>query len=600
MRILGRILASLRPYGGQVILAYLSLISMVAFTLAVPWLLQHVIDTGIANRDQGFLVSAGLLIVLVSVLRGVAGFGQSYLGEAISQKVARDIRNHLYDRIQNLSFAFHDSSQTGQLMSRATADVEQIRMFLNWGLLNTSRTIIMFVIVAALMVQLNGQLALIVYATLPLVVIQAIRAANTLRPLWLEVQQQTGVLTTVLQENLAGVRVVKAFAREEFELDKFNIANLAVREKSLEANRIAAFNQPFMAFIINSATAMILFFGGWQVIQGQLTVGALVAFTGYLTQLAMPIRMFGFMINLAARAVSSGERVYEILDAESAVREHPHAQPLTATVGHVRFENVSFRYGHAAPTLNDVSIDASPGEMVALLGATGSGKSTVMNLIPRFYDVTGGRITIDGTDIREFMLESLRANIGIVLQDVFLFNATIRENIAYGVPHATEAEIHEASRTARIDDFIRNLPDGYETWVGERGITLSGGQKQRIAIARTLLLNPRILILDDSTSSVDMETEFLIQQALTEVMRGRTTFVIAQRLRTIKHADQILVLERGKIVEHGRHESLLTANGYYRQIYDLQLRDQEELLSRGVSASGFEGTATASATRAAR
>jgi ATP-binding cassette subfamily B protein len=586
VRTLGRILRSLLPYWPQVLLAYFCLAATVAFTLAVPYLLKVVIDVGIATADQRFLVGAGLAIVLVSALRGVAGFGQSYLGEAISQRVARDLRNALYDRIQSLSFSFHDTAQTGQLMSRATADVEQIRMFLNWGLLRSSQIIVMLVAVTVLMLRLNVPLALVTLACLPLVMFLAFRAANYLRPLWLQVQQDTGVLTTVLQENLSGMRVVKAFAREDFELEKFNVANRAVREKSLEANRYAAFNQPFMAFIINIATGAILFLGGWQVIHGMMTVGEIVEFIAYLTQLGMPVRMFGFMINMAARAISAGERVFEILDAESAVRDHPGARVLGEIEGHVRFESVSFRYAHASPTLNNVNIDAQPGEMIALLGATGSGKSTVMNLIPRFYDVSDGRITIDGFDLREITLESLRANIGIVLQDVFLFNASIRDNIAYGVPHATSAQIEQAARTARIHDFIVDLPNGYETWVGERGITLSGGQKQRIAIARTLLLDPRILILDDSTSSVDMETEYLIQQALAEVMKGRTTFVIAQRLRTIKHADQILVLDHGEIVERGRHEELLAHVGYYREIYDLQLRDQEELLARAEGPAG--------------
>ncbi|MBI3977226.1 MAG: ABC transporter ATP-binding protein [Chloroflexi bacterium] len=586
MRILGRILWSLLPYWPQALLAYVSLVGNVAFTLAVPYLLKEVIDVGIAERRTDFLAIAGGLVVLFSVLRGVAGFGMSYLGEAVSQRAARDLRNRLYDRIQSLSFAFHDTAQTGQLMSRATADVDQIRMFLNFGLLRSSQLLAMFFAIAVVLFLLNWQLALITFVCLPLVMGQATRVARRLRPLWLSVQQETGVLTTVLQENLAGVRVVKAFAREEHELDKFNAANRAVREKSLEANRLAAFNQPFMAFIVNSVTVVVLWYGGWQIINGGLTVGEIVAFLGYLTQLAMPVRILGFMVNLAARALSAGERVYEILDARSAVANRPGARPIGEIRGHVRFERVSFRYGHASPVLRDVDVDARPGEAVALLGATGSGKTTIINLIPRFYDVTDGRITVDGADVRDVTVESLRAHIGIVLQDVFLFSATIRDNIAYGVPQATDEQIQAAARTARIHEFIAGLPDGYQTWVGERGITLSGGQKQRIAIARTLLLDPRILILDDSTSSVDMETEYLIQQALAEVMRGRTTFVIAQRLRTIKHADQILVLENGAIVERGRHEDLLAREGYYREIYDLQLRDQEELLARVDEVSG--------------
>jgi ABC-type multidrug transport system fused ATPase/permease subunit len=341
-----------------------------------------------------------------------------------------------------------------------------------------------------------------------------------------------------------------------------------------------------MTVLGGMAIVTTIWYGGHEVARGHLTIGDLTAFLFYLQLLQMPVRALGFIVNIVARATSSGQRIYEILDAESAVKEKPNAIELKDVKGHVRFEDVSFGYDAISPVLRHISFEARPGEMVALLGPTGSGKSTIVNLLPRFYDVTGGRITIDGIDIRDVTLASLRRSIGIVQQDVFLFLDTIRENIRYGRPDATDEEVIQAAKIARIHDFIMSLPDGYDTWVGERGVTLSGGQKQRIAIARTLLLNPAILVFDDSTSSVDMETEYLIQQALAELMRGRTTFVIAQRLRTVERADQILVLRRGEIVERGRHEELLAKGGLYRQIYDLELREQEEAFQRSLRAAG--------------
>jgi ATP-binding cassette subfamily B protein len=379
-----------------------------------------------------------------------------------------------------------------------------------------------------------------------------------------------------IQENLSGIRVVKAFGREEYESRKFRTIAERLFRDSYHTNRIQAFNSPLLTGLWMLSVAATLYVGGREVVAGRLTVGELTAFNLYLAILQQPVRAMGWMVNLFARANSSGKRIFEILDTESAVRDKPGARVLDQVRGHVRFEHVAFSYDAVSPVLEDVTIDARPGEVIALLGPSGSGKTTVVSLLPRFYDVTGGRILIDGIDIRDVTLDSLRRNIGIVQQDVFLFSATIRENIAYGAIDASDEEIVRAAKAARLHDFIMSLPDGYDTWVGERGATLSGGQRQRLAIARTLLLDPKILILDDSTSSVDMETEFLIQQALQEVMKGRTTFVIAQRLRTVKRADQILVLRNGRIVERGRHEELIAAGGFYQQIYDLELRDQAE------------------------
>jgi ABC-type multidrug transport system fused ATPase/permease subunit len=465
-------------------------------------------------------------------------------------------------------------------MSRATQDVEGVRIYVHMGFLRVIYVVVLLLVVLALMLMDNWRLALVSWAFLPLIAWRSVTVALRLRPVWLRVQDGLARLGTVLQENLSGVRVVKAFSREEHESEKFDVEARALFEDSYETNRQMAINVPIMTGLWALASVVTIWFGGHEIVAGRLTTGELTAFMLYLTLLQMPVRAVGWMVMIGARAQSAGERIYEILDAESAVKEKPVAQALDDVRGEVRFEDVSFGYDAISPVLRGVSFTARSGEVVALLGPTGSGKTTVVNLMPRFYDVTGGRITIDGVDIRDATLASLRQTIGIVQQDVFLFSDTIRENIAYGAVDASEEEIVRVAKAARIHDFIMSLPDGYDAWVGERGITLSGGQKQRVAIARTLLMDPPILILDDSTSSVDTETEYLIQQALSALMRGRTTFIIAQRLRTVKNADQILVLRDGRVVERGRHKELIQAGGHYREIYDLELRDQEEALER--------------------
>ena len=576
MNVLLRELGFLKKYWRRVTLAYLCVLGAAGFAMATPWLIKSAIDQGLAQGDASFLVVMGLVIVGASLLRGFFAYGQTYLGEYISQAVAYDLRNAIYDHLQRLSYAYHDRQQTGQLMSRATADVEAVRMFMLAGVIRFLFIILLFFTSSYLLLTLNWRLALIVFALLPIVAYRAISVSARLRPNWQKIQEALGQLGTILQENLSGARVVRAFTREEFESRKYAAKAEEVRELNYDTNLIQSFNSSLMSFVQVIITSVIIWYGGREVIEDRLTLGGLVAFNSYLVLLAQPVRQLGFVSNIFARAVSSGERVFEILDAESAVQEKPNAIELSHPRGMVQFKDVSFGYDAISPVLRNVTFEARPGQIVALLGATGSGKSTVINLLPRFYDVTGGAITIDDDDIRDVTLASLRRNVGIVHQDLFLFTATIRDNLSYGAVGATQEQIEEAAKVARMHDFIMSLPDGYDTWVGERGITLSGGQKQRAAIARTLLMDPRILILDDSTSSVDMETEFLIQQALAHLMVGRTTFVVAQRLRTVLNADLILVLKDGRIVERGTHAGLVEQNGLYREIYDLQLRDQEQ------------------------
>ncbi len=585
-----RLLKYALPYRGRVLAVALSLTGLVTFQLLGPQLVSYAIDTGLKVRvDDGVQVAGGstrtlliaaALIVAAALARGMFQYWQTFNGEWLAQHTAYDIRNDIYNHLQRLSFAYHDRAQTGQIMQRATQDVEGVRMFVSMGAIRLVYVAVLLVTTLTLMVRTDLWLALLSWAFIPPTAILAVRFTTQLRPIMIRGQELQGELGVVLQENLTGMRVVKAFGRELFERDKFDREATKLFETSYAGNRLMARYTPLMTGIWSFAMVATAWYGAHRITSGALTPGELAKFMLYLTMLQLPVRSIGFINMFWARAQSSGQRIYDILDAESAVKEKPGAAELARVAGHVRFEDVSFGYDAISPVLRHVDIEAHPGEVVALLGQTGSGKTTVVNLMPRFYDVTGGAITIDGIDIRDATLASLRRAFGIVQQDVFLFSATIGENIAYGAHEASRDDVVRVARLARIHDFIETLPDGYDTWVGERGITLSGGQKQRISIARTLLLDPKILVFDDSTSSVDTQTEYDIQRAMAELMKGRTTFVIAQRLRTVRSADQILVLKDGQIVQRGRHEELIEQAGPYRQIYDLELRDQEEAYER--------------------
>lgn len=585
LRIYLRIIGLLRPHWLSSLGAVLGLGLSTGLSLIVPWLLAWVVDVGVRYGRMSDLLLAAAAIFGTSVLRGLFAYGQGYYSQAVSNLVAYDLRNQLYDHLQKMDFTFLDSSETGQLMSRMSIDIEAVRNFFPMGLLRALLAVVMFTATSVILLCLDWRLALVTLISVPILVVLAAQVSRRLRPLWNRIQFEVGDLGTIMQESLSGVRVVKAFAREEFEIEKYEVQNLKLRELNMSAMRLSAWNQPLMVLALNVITVVVIWVGGAAVVKHQLSLGTLVAVTQYVLLLGTPVRSLGFMVNWFLRALSSGIRIFGVLDAEPAIKNAEGARELEQVKGHVRFEHVSFAYDNGIEVLHDIEIDAQPGQVIALLGTTGSGKSTLLHLLPRFYDVSAGRVTIDGQDVRDVTLGSLRRNIGLVQQDVFLFNATIRDNIAYGAAHATDEEVIAAAKIARLHDFICSLPDEYDTWVGERGVTLSGGQKQRIAIARTLLLNPRILVLDDSTSSVDMETEYLIQQALDAVMHGRTTFVVASRVRTIKHADQILVIEDGRIVERGTHESLIQSGGMYARLYDLQLREQEEMEERMLTLS---------------
>ena len=576
MQILKRLLGYLRKYWYLVLAALICTLIGTVLNLAMPWLLKEAIDRTLVQKEYRLLGVLALSIVGVSILRGAFSFGQTYLSEYVGQKAIYDIRNAMYVHLQRLSFSFYDTAQTGQLMSRVTSDVDTLRRFLSFGGIQLVSSALTFISILVICLWMNWRLALVALSTSPFLVVTVLRFSGKVRPAFMDIRQRFADMTAALQENITGVQVVKTFAREEYEVEKFSGRIEELRQKRLYISRLFASYFPFMNFIAGIGTAFILWYGGWQIIREQLTLGELVAFNAYLMLLVGPIRMLGFIVAIWQMAIAAGERIFEIVDTRSEVEESPNAVELPKLEGHVRFEKVSFQYEDNAPVLRNVSLDVRPGGMLALLGATGSGKSTIINLIPRFYDPSEGRITVDDIDLRDAKLESLRRQIGIVLQETFLFSGTIRENIAYGRADASLDEIVKVAQIAKIHEFVESLSDGYETKVGERGVTLSGGQKQRVAIARALLMDPRILILDDSTSSVDAETEHLIQQAMAALMEGRTTFVIAQRLSTVKNADQIVVLRDGEIAEEGTHDELLALGGIYTDIYNTQFTGEQE------------------------
>jgi ATP-binding cassette subfamily B protein len=573
-QLLIRVYGYLRPYWKRTAASYLSLLGIIALSASIPQFIRWIIDTGIGKNQPGVLTWSVLALLGLTLVKGVLNYFQGILSETASQNVAYDLRNEIQKKLTQLSFSFHDTSEAGELLSRAIQDVERLRFLTGRATIRILDGILMIIVTMIILIVMDYRLGLFVLVSMPILIHRAYYFGSRFRPLSLMVQKQVARLTTTVEQNLRGSRVVKAYAQEPEEIERFEEENQRWFDLTRSAARLQAVNVPLMFLLSNIGMVVIVLFGGYLVIQQELTFGVLIAFITYMGQLVEPIRRLGIIIPAVAIAGSSAERIFDILDTVPDVQDEPDAQPMAILEGHVKFEQVSFSYGRQT-VLHDIDFEALPGQIVALLGATGSGKSTIISLIPRFYDPTAGKILVDGKDIRQATLNSLRSQIGIVLQETTLFAASIRENIAFGQSNATEEDIIAAAKAAQAHEFIVRSPKGYDTYVGERGIALSGGQKQRIAIARVLLMNPRLLILDDATASVDTETEHLIQTAFENLIKGRTTFVIAHRLSTVRNADLILVLDHGRIVARGTHDSLLKTSRQYLEIYNRQLKHQE-------------------------
>lgn len=584
-----RLISYLRPYRWWVTAAVIGTFIGNIFAVAIPWIIGQVVGEGIAEGDAQFMLLAGLGMVGLGIMRGLMGFLARYFGEKLSHFAAYDIRNEVYDKVQNLQFSYHDNSRVGTIVTRSIGDVNELQRYFAFGLMDSLNIAVLVIGTLAVMFYTSPLLATIaILPLIPLVVLSR-DFALSVGPMWRQIMERTQTLSNHIQENAIGAQVVRAFAREEHEISRFGEQNAKLFDDFMALISRWANFLPISSFIAAVSTVLVLLAGGWMERGGLngVDVATVVAFNGYILQMTNPLRFLGFAILLTTQAVSSSDRVFEILDEEINIKSKSDAVQPPEFRGEVRFENVTFRYeGEKNPALENITFDAQPGEVVGIIGATGSGKSSLINLLPRFYDVQDGQICIDGVDVRDMDLSSLRQHIGIVMQTSLLFSATIAENIAFGHPDASQERIEAAAKAASAHNFIVDFENGYDTIVGERGVTLSGGQRQRVAIARALLLNPRILILDDSTSSVDTRTEHHIQQALAHLMEGRTTFIIAQRLTSVIEADKILVLEEGKIVERGTHEQLIEQGGTYAEIYELQMEDQDRVRAQ----EAFEGS----------
>jgi ATP-binding cassette, subfamily B, multidrug efflux pump len=572
MKNLFRISIFLKPYAWQVAITLVTLLTLTGLNLIVPRIIQTVIDDGLLRSDTSHLIHSAFLLFGLGLASAVLGLGNRYGSEWIAARVGYDLRNRMYDHIQYLPFTYHDHAQSGQLISRCIEDVRSIERFAGSSIAELVRFILLGVGILAVMVSVNVKLALIaLFPMIPLILLTS-NFGTKVGKLFFEVDNAVGEVSNRLQENVTGVQVVRAFAREAYEIRRFDSANKDVFAKWVRVIDEWAKIMPTSVWLTSFGTILVLWFGGQMVMSGELTIGTVVAFNAYILMMAEPAQTLTGLINAGGEAAAGAQRVFEVLDVVPVIRSKKEAQVLPVLRGEVEFRNVSLKYqDEKVASLSGIELNIRPNQLVALIGPTGSGKTSFVNLIPRFYDVTDGEVRVDGVDVRDVELVSLRRQIGIVLQTSLLFSDTIRANIAYGRPDATEDEVLAAAKAAQAHEFISGFPNGYDTIVGERGVTLSGGQRQRVAIARAILMNPRILILDDSLSSVDTQTERLIQTALDTLMEGRTTFVIAHRLSTVRRADTILVMDGGRIVQQGVHDDLLKQGGLYREIHDLQL-----------------------------
>jgi ABC-type multidrug transport system fused ATPase/permease subunit len=570
-----RLLGFLRPYKVSLIISIVLAVASQGAQIALVWVTKNIIDDAITPHDVGKLWFYVWVIVGLGVLRALFMAARRLISGKQALAVEMDLRQGLYAHLVRLSFGFYDRHQTGQLMSRATVDLQGVRFFLGYGLIFFFQNILTVLSVTVVLFFFEWKLALIALAITPVLVVLAYRYSHVAHPTLREVQQKLADVATVAEENIVGVHVVKSFAQEPQEENKFSDRSEAVFQQTLRANRQRALYVPFISWVPMLAQGAVLLVGARMVTSGELTVGGFVAFNLYLGMLIMPLRSLGMWIGQAQRATAAGERIFQVMDEPEEIADRPGAVELPEGGGHLRLEGVGFEYLDGRPVLQDIDLELEPGATIALIGHTGSGKTTLTSLVPRFYDVSGGRVMLDGVDVRDVTLTSLRSAIGVISQDPFLFSATVRENITFGAPGLGDEEVARIARLAQAHEFIERLPDGYDTVIGERGITLSGGQRQRLAIARALAVDPRVLILDDATASVDASTEALIRVGLREAMRNRTTLIIAHRLSTIALADEIVVLDDGRIAARGTHEELLQTSEVYRDIYEHGLLERQ-------------------------
>jgi ATP-binding cassette subfamily B protein len=593
MRSLLKITHLIRPYALPLLGAFVALIGVTAAQLVVPSIIRSVIDTGLLRGEVSHMLRSGLIILGFGVLRSLLSAGQRYLSETVSMRFAYNLRNRIFRHIQNLSFSYHDHAQTGQLMSRCTEDIRSMQAFIGSGAIELLQVLLL--IIGSLILMINESPRLTLIAVLPLIPLLILTAnfGNRVSKMFYDIDRALGALSARLQENVIGVQVVRAFSQEGYEIDRFDQSNRELYDARVHVISEWAKIMPTTMFLVSLSTITLLRFGGNMVLEGTLSVGQVVQFNSYMLLIALPARQLTWYVNMAGEAAAGVQRITEVLDHTPSIQTLPGSVSADNITGEVAFKNVNFAYkDESAPAIENIDFYTPPNKIIGLIGQTGSGKTTMVNLIPRFYEPQSGEVLVDGIRVSDYDLDSLRRQIGYVLQTTLLFSSSISENIAFGQPQASQEEIIAAAKAARAHEFILKFPNGYQTIVGERGITLSGGQRQRVAVARALLINPRILILDDSTSSVDTETEHLIQQALRELMANRTTFIIAQRIASIRNADQILVFEQGRIVEQGVHEELVARNGYYTEIYNLQLTQQKQALSEIKKAKNSFGEAS--------
>ena len=580
LRTLLRLLTFLRPYKWSVIVTAFSALALMACTITLPYLTRRVIDDVLNSQQEDALLPLVLIVIVVGVIRALFAVMRRMLAGHVSLAVEFDLRDRVFAHLQHLSFGYFDRMPVGQLMSRATSDLQTVRFFLGYGLIFLFMHAFTLVFVTVVLLFINVPLTLLALLMGPALVLVAARASKRSHPVLVDVQQKVADVTQVAEESLAGIRVVKAFGQETAQDERFGVRAQAAFTRSMDAARLQSFYQSLMGFLPVLGVAVVIAVGGVMTINGVLTLGEFVQFYLYLAILTWPFRSIGMLIGSAQRAAASGQRVFEILDTEPQVPEPAHPVPLPAGGGHVRLEGVTFGYEPDRPVLRDLDLDIPAGRTVAIIGPTGSGKSTITQLIPRFYDPQQGRVEVDGADVRDVALDDIRRTVGMVTQDPFLFSDTVRANICFGRPEATDADVELAARMAQADTFIRALPEGYDTVVGERGFTLSGGQRQRVAIARAILVDPRILVLDEATASVDASTEREISRALANVMEGRTTIIIAHRLSTISLADEIVLIDDGRVAARGEHEALYAESPLYREMHDQGLARPDELVAR--------------------